>query len=95
MSLLDAFAALPDPRRGNAQRHNLLDMLTIALTASICGAESCVDFADFGRDREALLREFLSLPGGPPSESAQVGPIISQEPSSAKCDSPGSGCCAA
>ncbi len=67
MSVLVAFAGLPDPRRGNAQRHNLLDMLVIALTASVCGAESCVDIADFGRDREALLREFLELPGGPPS----------------------------
>ena len=67
MSLLLALSALPDPRTGNAQRHNLLDMLVIALTASICGAESCVDFADFGRDREALLREFLELPGGLPS----------------------------
>ena len=67
MSLLLAFSSLPDPRRGNAQRHNLLDVLVIALTASICGAESCVDFADFGRDREALFREFLELPGGLPS----------------------------
>ena len=32
-------ADLPDPRTGNAQRHNLLDVLTIALTATICGAE--------------------------------------------------------
>ncbi|MCK8788047.1 ISAs1 family transposase [Roseomonas sp. NAR14] len=62
-----AFEALPDPRCGNARRHNLLDMLVIALTAAVCGAESCVDFADFGRDREALFREFLELPGGPPS----------------------------
>ena len=67
MSLMLALSALPDPRCGNAQRHNLLDMLVIALTASICGAESCVDIADFGRDREALLREFLDLPGGLPS----------------------------
>jgi predicted transposase YbfD/YdcC len=67
MSLFLALSALPDPRCGNAQRHNLLDMLVIALTASICGAESCVDIADFGRDREALLREFLELPGGLPS----------------------------
>lgn len=67
MSLLLAFSSLPDPRRGNAQRHNLLDVLVIALTASICGAEGCVDFADFGRDREALFREFLELPGGLPS----------------------------
>jgi len=47
--------------------HKLLDVLTIALTASICGAETCVDFADFARDREGLFREFLELPGGLPS----------------------------
>ncbi len=61
------FDDLPDPRTGNAIRHNLLEMLTIALTASICGAESCVDFADFGRDRAALFGEFLELAGGLPS----------------------------
>ena len=61
------FEALPDPRRGNATRHNLLDVLTIALTAMICGAESCVDFADFARDRRDLFEEFLGLPGGLPS----------------------------
>lgn len=62
-----SLAALPDPRTGNAQKHKLLDILTIALVASICGAESCVDYADFARDRETLFREFLELPGGPPS----------------------------
>ncbi len=67
MSIWTGFADLPDPRRGNAQRHRLLDVLTIALTATICGAESCVDFADFARDREALFREFLALPNGLPS----------------------------
>lgn len=67
LSIWSSFADLPDPRTGNAQRHNLLDILTIALTATICGAESCVDFADFARDREALFREFLELPGGLPS----------------------------
>src|SRR3954454_16951654 len=59
---------LPDPRTGNATRHNLLEVLTIALVASICGAVSgCVDFADFGRDRERLFREFLTLENGLPS----------------------------
>jgi DDE family transposase len=69
LAIWASFADLPDPRTGNAQRHNLLDVLTIALTATICGAESCVDFADFARDREALYREFLELPGGLPSQS--------------------------
>lgn len=67
MSLITIFREMPDPRRGNAQRHDLLDILTIAVVASVCGAESCVDFAEFAEDRELLLREFLRLENGPPS----------------------------
>ena len=71
MGLLgDCFAALPDPGTGNATRHELLEVLTIALVGSIYGAESCVDFADFAdfaRDREALFRDFLKLENGLPS----------------------------
>jgi predicted transposase YbfD/YdcC len=65
--LTECFAGLPDPRTGNAMRHELLEVLTIALVGSICGAESCVDFADFARDREALFRDFLKLENGLPS----------------------------
>ena len=67
MALIDTLGEIPDPRRGNAQRHELLDILAIALVASVCGAESCVDFAEFAEDRETLLREFLSLKNGLPS----------------------------
>ena len=67
MALIDTLGEIPDPRRGNAQRHELLDILTIALVASVCGAESCVDFAEFAEDRETLLREFLILKNGLPS----------------------------
>jgi predicted transposase YbfD/YdcC len=63
----EAFAGLPDPRTGNAKRHDLLEVLTMALTATICGAESCSDFADFAVDREDLFREFLRLEHGVPS----------------------------
>lgn len=66
-SFLSILALVPDPRTGNAQRHGLLDMLVIALAASVCGAETCVDFAEFAEDRELLLREFLSLENGLPS----------------------------
>lgn len=62
-----AFECLPDPRTGNAQRHDLLEVLTMALTAAVCGAETCSDFADFAVDREALFREFLRLENGVPS----------------------------
>ena len=64
---MTALAALPDPGTGNATRHELLEVLTIALVGSIYGAESCVDFADFARDREALFRDFLKLENGLPS----------------------------
>jgi predicted transposase YbfD/YdcC len=67
VSVITIFRDVADPRSGNARRHELLDILTIALTASICGCESCVEFADFGVDREALFREFLSLKNGLPS----------------------------
>ena len=62
-----AFDALPDPRTGNAQRHDLLEVLAMALTAAVCGAETCSDFADFAVDREGLFREFLRLENGVPS----------------------------
>ena len=45
----------------------MLDLLTIALTAAVCGAESCVEFADFARDRESLFRSFMDLPASLPS----------------------------
>jgi predicted transposase YbfD/YdcC len=61
------FAELDDPRTGNAQRHELDEIVMIALLAILCGAETCVDMALFGRSKEPLLRRFLRLPGGVPS----------------------------
>ena len=62
-----SFAEVHDPRTGNAKRHDLLEVLTIARTASVCGAEHCSDFADFAADREDLFREFPRLENGIPS----------------------------
>jgi predicted transposase YbfD/YdcC len=39
----------------------------IAILAMLCGAETFVDFEDFGKAKESWLREFLELPGGIPS----------------------------
>src|SRR5215510_2139241 len=61
-----AFRGLRDPRAANA-RHDLLEVLVIALVAVLCGAESCADMADFGRAKEPLLRQFLRLEHGIPS----------------------------
>lgn len=60
------FGDLPDPRDINAQ-HDLTEVLFIALSASLCGANSCVEFAEFGEAKEPLLRRFLILAHGIPS----------------------------
>jgi predicted transposase YbfD/YdcC len=60
------FQELPDPRAENA-RHDLTEILVIALAAVLCGAEGCADMADFGEAKEDLLRQFLRLQHGIPS----------------------------
>jgi hypothetical protein len=66
------FAEVPDPRTGHARRWDFLEPLTMALTARVCGAETCVDFADFAADREPLFRSFLKLENGlPGNETSQ------------------------
>lgn len=62
----ECFGELEDPRAGNAQ-HDLVELLFIALLASLCGATSCSDMAEFGRAKEPLLRSILSLRHGVPS----------------------------
>jgi DDE_Tnp_1-associated len=60
------FQHVPDPRADNA-RHELLGVLSIALAAVLCGAESCSDMADFGQSKEELRRLVLGLEHGIPS----------------------------
>jgi len=66
-SIWEHFSILPDPRVERTKLHKLEDILTIAICAVICGAETWVDIADFGRAKEAWLRTFLELPHGIPS----------------------------
>ena len=52
------FSSLPDPRASNA-RHRLSDLMFIALAASLCGAQSAVDYAQFARSKQGFLERFL------------------------------------
>ena len=61
-----AFAEVADPRAENA-RHDLDEILFIALAGALCGAETASDMALFGRSKERFLRQFLELPHGIPS----------------------------
>jgi len=61
------FEGLHDPRTGNAGRHDLLEMLMIALCTVLCGGEDCTDMAEFAETKLEFLRGFLQLEHGAPS----------------------------
>jgi predicted transposase YbfD/YdcC len=61
-----AFRSVPDPRAANA-RHDLLEIVFVALAAVLCGAMSCSEMEEFGHSKEGLLRQVLRLESGIPS----------------------------
>ena len=42
VSIMESFEGLEDPRIDRCKRHQLLDIITIAICAVICGADSWV-----------------------------------------------------
>lgn len=66
-SVIEHFSKLPDPRVERTRKHNLIDIIVIALCAVIANAESFVEIEAFGRAKEPWLRQFLELPNGIPS----------------------------
>jgi predicted transposase YbfD/YdcC len=66
-SLTDHFKDMPDPRRDQGKRHQLLDIITIAICAIICGADNWVEVEQYGQAKCDWLKTFLALPHGIPS----------------------------
>ncbi|MDR2689158.1 MAG: transposase family protein [Azoarcus sp.] len=64
MTLTEAFIILTDPRMGPAQRHDLREMILMALCAVLCGADTWVDVAEWTEDNEAWLKRYLVLAHG-------------------------------
>jgi predicted transposase YbfD/YdcC len=64
------FEGVSDPRRSNATRHDLHEMLMIGLLCVLCGGEGCHDMSLFGRSKEQFLRRFMVLKHGIPSHDA-------------------------
>ena len=67
MTLTEAFAGLGDPRTGPARRHDLAEVILMALCAVLCGADTWVDVAEWAEDNEAWLKRYLVLEHGTPS----------------------------
>jgi len=66
-SIARYFADLPDPRMDRQKRHELTDMLTIAICAVICNADGWVEIELFGQSKADWFKSFLDFPNGIPS----------------------------
>ena len=75
------FSVVEDPRAGNA-RHDLLELMFVALAAVLCGAEDCTDMAAFARAKLDFLRQVVKLEHGPPSHDtfSRVFRLLAPEP---------------
>jgi hypothetical protein len=66
-SLFSHLIVLSDPRIDRKKRHDLIDILIIAICGAICGAETWTDIEDFRYDKEEWFKTFLNLKNGIPS----------------------------
>lgn len=65
--IANCFSDLVDPRIERTKRHQLLDIVTLALCGVLAGAESWVEVAEWGQIKLPWLRTWLELPNGIPS----------------------------
>jgi len=74
ISIMDHFQGIHDPRR--KPLHHLSDVLTIALCATISGADNLVGIVKWAEQHMSWLKEILPLPHGLPSHDT-FGRVLS------------------
>ncbi len=67
-SLVENFGDIKDPRVERTKKHQLTDILVIAILAVIAGAQGWEDIENYGISKQQWLEEFLELPNGIPSD---------------------------
>lgn len=67
-SLVKHFTDIKDPRVERTKKHQITDILIIAILAIIAGAQGWEDIENYGISKQKWLEEFLALPNGIPSD---------------------------
>ena len=58
-TLVEHFSSITDPRIDRTKRHKLIDILVIAICATICGADGWEEFELFGQAKHDWFKTFL------------------------------------
>ena len=67
ISIIEAFADLPDARMDRSKRHSLSDIMVLALCGAPCAVDNWVELERFCRAKLKWFGTFLELPNGVPS----------------------------
>ena len=80
-TIADYFVDVEDPRIERTKRYQLINVITIAICAVICGADSWVAIETYGKAKHKWLESFLELPNGIPSHDtfARIFALINPE----------------
>ena len=62
--LMEVFVAICDPRSARQTRHNLAELLSVAVCAVLCGADDFAAIEAWGTEKLAWLRGFMGLKQG-------------------------------
>ncbi|MCP3870122.1 MAG: ISAs1 family transposase [Gammaproteobacteria bacterium] len=84
-SLIEHISIIADPRVTGRCNHLLVDIIVLAITAILCGADDWNSIEGFGKAKQEWFRRFLQLPSGIPSHDtfrrvfARISPSDFQE----------------
>ena len=72
---------IPDSRDSQGRRHNLVDILFIALVAIVAGADDAEAIEEFGEANQAWFTQVLGLEHGIPSQDTYLRVFAAMDPS--------------
>lgn len=67
LSLADAFVSITDPRQAKKTRHNLVEVLVVAVNGVLAGADTFVEIEAWANEKLDWFRQYLKLEHGIPS----------------------------
>jgi hypothetical protein len=80
-AIMKPFARIQDPRINRTKRHELIDVIFVAICGIICGARSWTEIELIANERIDWFRRFIALPNGIPSHDtlgrifARIDPV--------------------